>query len=44
LVNRLDASASAESASLLAKRWRGLLRYKFGPDIAGWSFGVAASF
>ncbi len=25
-------------------RWRGLLRYKFGPDIAGWSVGLAASF
>jgi len=27
-----------------ATRWRGLLRYKFGPDIAGWSVGVAVSF
>ncbi|HSQ73847.1 MAG TPA: autotransporter domain-containing protein [Rubrivivax sp.] len=25
-------------------RWRGLLRYKFGPDIAGWSVGLAVSF
>jgi len=25
-------------------RWRGLVRYKFGPDIAGWSFGIAVSF
>ena len=27
-----------------ATRWRSLLRYKFGPDIAGWSFGIAVSF
>jgi hypothetical protein len=27
-----------------ATRWRGMVRYKFGPDIAGWSFGVAVSF
>jgi hypothetical protein len=27
-----------------ATRWRGLLRYKFGPDISGWSVGLAVSF
>ena len=27
-----------------ATRWRALLRYKFGPDIAGWSVGLAVSF
>jgi len=27
-----------------ATRWRSLLRYKFGPDIAGWSVGLAVSF
>lgn len=27
-----------------ATRWRGVLRYKFGPDISGWSFGMAISF
>jgi hypothetical protein len=27
-----------------ATRWRGMLRYKFGPDIAGWSVGLAVSF
>jgi hypothetical protein len=25
-------------------RWRGVARYKFGPDISGWSFGIAVSF
>jgi hypothetical protein len=27
-----------------ATRWRGVLRYKFGPDISGWAFGLAVSF
>ena len=27
-----------------ATRWRGMLRYKFGPDISGWSVGLAVSF
>ena len=27
-----------------ATRWRGLVRYKFGPDISGWSVGLAVSF
>jgi hypothetical protein len=27
-----------------ATRWRALLRYKFGPDISGWSVGLAVSF
>jgi hypothetical protein len=27
-----------------ATRWRALVRYKFGPDIAGWAFGLAISF
>jgi hypothetical protein len=27
-----------------ATRWRGLVRYKFGPDISGWSLGLAVSF
>jgi Autotransporter beta-domain len=27
-----------------ATRWRGMVRYKFGPDIAGWTFGLAVSF
>ncbi len=25
-------------------RWRGVLRYKFGPDISGWALGIAVSF
>jgi hypothetical protein len=25
-------------------RWRGVLRYEFGPDISGWSLGLAVSF
>jgi hypothetical protein len=25
-------------------RWRGVVRYKFGPDISGWSVGLAVSF
>jgi hypothetical protein len=27
-----------------ATRWRALVRYKFGPDIEGWSLGLAISF
>jgi Autotransporter beta-domain len=27
-----------------ATRWRGVLRYKFGPDISGWALGLAISF
>jgi hypothetical protein len=27
-----------------ATRWRGVVRYKFGPDISGWSLGLAVSF
>lgn len=27
-----------------ATRWRAVLRYKFGPDISGWAFGLAISF
>lgn len=27
-----------------ATRWRGVFRYKFGPDISGYSFGLAISF
>jgi Autotransporter beta-domain len=29
---------------IFATRWRSLVRYKFGPDIAGWSLGLAVSF
>ena len=36
----LDSSAYG----LWATRWRGVLRYQFGPDISGWSFGMAISF
>lgn len=36
----LDSSAFDRWAT----RWRGVLRYKFGPDITGWAFGVAISF
>ena len=36
----LDSSAY----DVWATRWRGMVRYKFGPDISGWSFGVAVSF
>lgn len=36
----LDSSAH----DIRFTRWRGLLRYKFGPDIAGWSVGLAAGF
>jgi len=28
----------------LASRWRALARYKFGPDMHGWSLGLAISF
>jgi hypothetical protein len=27
-----------------ATRWRGVFRYKFGPDISGYAFGLAISF
>jgi Autotransporter beta-domain len=36
----LDSSAY----DIWATRWRALLRYKFGPDISGWSVGMAISF
>jgi hypothetical protein len=36
----LDSSAY----DIWATRWRAVLRYKFGPDIAGWSLGLAVSF
>jgi hypothetical protein len=36
----LDSSAY----DIWATRWRGVLRYKFGPDISGWSLGLAISF
>ena len=36
----LDSSAR----DVWATRWRAMLRYKFGPDISGWSLGVAVSF
>jgi len=36
----LDSSAY----DVWATRWRGLVRYKFGPDISGWSVGLAVSF
>jgi len=36
----LDSSAY----DIWATRWRGLLRYKFGPDISGWAVGLAVSF
>jgi len=36
----LDSSALDRWAT----RWRALVRYKFGPDISGWSLGLAISF
>jgi hypothetical protein len=36
----LDSSA----LDRIATRWRALVRYKFGPDVSGWSFGIAISF
>ena len=36
----LDSSAY----DIWATRWRAVLRYKFGPDISGWSLGLAVSF
>lgn len=36
----LDSSAY----DIWATRWRALVRYKFGPDISGWSLGLAVSF
>ena len=36
----LDSSAY----DLWVARWRGVLRDTFGPDISGWSFGMAISF
>jgi len=36
----LDTSALER----LTTRWRGVLRYKFGPDVSGWAFGIACSF
>jgi hypothetical protein len=35
-----DSSAK----DIWATRWRALLRYKFGPDISGYSLGLAVSF
>jgi hypothetical protein len=37
---RFDSSAFDRWAT----RWRGVFRYKFGPDISGYSFGLAISF
>jgi len=36
----LDSSAY----DIWATRWRALVRYKFGPDVSGWSVGMAVSF
>lgn len=36
----LDSSAK----DIWVSRWRGVVRYKFGPDISGWSLGLAVSF
>ncbi len=36
----LDSSAH----DIWATRWRALVRYKFGPDLRGWSVGLAVSF
>ena len=36
----LDSSAK----DIWVTRWRALVRYKFGPDIRGWSLGLAVSF
>ncbi|HEY6514327.1 MAG TPA: hypothetical protein VI032_20285, partial [Burkholderiaceae bacterium] len=36
----LDTSA----LDRIATRWRALVRYKFGPDVSGWSLGMAISF
>ncbi len=36
----LDSSAR----EVWATRWRAMARYKFGPDISGWSLGLAVSF
>jgi hypothetical protein len=36
----LDSSAH----DVWATRWRALVRYKFGPNVSGWSLGLAISF
>jgi hypothetical protein len=36
----LDSSAH----DLWVTRWRAVARYKFGPGLSGWSFGLAVSF
>jgi Autotransporter beta-domain len=36
----LDSSAH----DIFVTRWRAVVRYKFGPDISGWSLGLAVSF
>jgi hypothetical protein len=36
----LDSSAK----EMWVSRWRAVMRYKFGPDMSGWSLGLAVSF
>ena len=36
----LDSSAH----DIWVSRWRGLVRYKFGPSMRGWALGLAVSF
>ncbi|MCU0969499.1 MAG: autotransporter domain-containing protein [Rubrivivax sp.] len=38
----LELDASAHEAWLT--RWRAVVRYRFGPDVLGWSVGLAAGF
>jgi hypothetical protein len=38
----LEADTSARD--VCATRWRLVMRYKFGPDLSGWSTGIAISF
>jgi hypothetical protein len=40
----LGIELDSRAHDIRVTRWRGLLRYKFGPDIAGWSVGLAAGF
>jgi len=45
-MSSLGAGIEFDSSAydIWATRWRALLRYKFGPDISGWSVGLAVSF
>jgi hypothetical protein len=38
----LELDSSAHNG--FVTRWRAVARYKFGPDLRGWSLGLALSF